>query len=94
MVAHARAAIRGGNFNNTANAGVFYLNLNNAPSNANNNIGFRAATIHEFRPTDGPVYRRLPQCGEMLESWPLPEGKNKKRRRASSSDDDRDAAAC
>jgi|GEM_PF-1976128 hypothetical protein len=36
------AAIRGGNFNNTANAGVFYLNVNNAPSNANNNIGFRA----------------------------------------------------
>lgn len=38
-----RAAIRGGNFNNEANAGVFALNLNNAPSNSNYNIGFRAA---------------------------------------------------
>jgi retron-type reverse transcriptase len=78
MVDYARAAIRGGNFNNTTNAGAFYLNLNNAPSNANNNIGFRAATIHEFRPTDGPACRLRPQCGEMLESWPLPEGKKLK----------------
>jgi hypothetical protein len=37
-----RAALRGGNFNNAADAGVFYLNLNNAPSNSNYNIGFRA----------------------------------------------------
>jgi len=37
-----RAALRGGNFNNEANAGVFALNLNNAPSNSNYNIGFRA----------------------------------------------------
>lgn len=42
---NVRAAIRGGNFNNGANAGVFYLNLNNAPSNANYNIGFRAAKL-------------------------------------------------
>jgi len=40
-----RAAIRGGNFNNAANAGVFALNLNNAPSNSNYNIGFRAAKL-------------------------------------------------
>ena len=39
------AAIRGGNFNNTGNAGVFALNLNNAPSNANYNIGFRACKV-------------------------------------------------
>ena len=45
-----RAAIRGGNFNNGANAGVFYLNLNNAPSNANYNIGFRACKAQDFRP--------------------------------------------
>jgi hypothetical protein len=39
-----RAAIRGGNWNNGSNArsGVA-LNLNNLPSNVNNNIGFRAA---------------------------------------------------
>lgn len=33
--------IRGGNWNNGANAGVFYLNLNNARSNSNTNIGAR-----------------------------------------------------
>ena len=34
---------RGGNWNNGSNAGVFYLNGNNSRSNANTNIGFRAA---------------------------------------------------
>jgi hypothetical protein len=48
-----RAAIRGGNFNNTANAGVFALNLNNAPSNSNYNIGFRAAKQEIPRQTAG-----------------------------------------
>ena len=45
-----RAAYRGGNFNNAADAGVFALNLNNAPSNANYNIGFRACKAQDFRP--------------------------------------------
>ena len=36
-------AIRGGNWNNTSNAGVFNLNLNNPRSNTNDNNGFRAA---------------------------------------------------
>lgn len=35
--------IRGGNWNNGANSGLFTLNLNNAPSNVNTNIGFRCA---------------------------------------------------
>jgi len=35
------AVIRGGNWDNTGNAGPFCANLNNAPSNVNNNIGFR-----------------------------------------------------
>lgn len=35
--------IRGGNWNNQANAGVFNLNVNNVRSYANWNIGFRAA---------------------------------------------------
>lgn len=39
----ARAFIRGGNWNNTSNAGVLTLNLNNSPSNTNTNIGFRVA---------------------------------------------------
>ena len=37
--------LRGGNWNNQANAGVFELNLNNARTNANGNIGFRAAFL-------------------------------------------------
>lgn len=36
-----RVAHVGGNANNKANAGVFYLNANNASSNANRNIGTR-----------------------------------------------------
>ena len=35
------AAIRGGNWNNGTEAGAFNLNLNNGPSNRNNNIGLR-----------------------------------------------------
>jgi len=38
-----RAAIRGGGWGNGSNAGVFSLNLNNAPSIVNNNVGFRGA---------------------------------------------------
>lgn len=34
---------RGGNWNNTSNAGVFSLNLNNGPANTNSNIGFRCS---------------------------------------------------
>lgn len=38
-----RLPIRGGNWNNGANAGLGCLNLNNSRANANNNIGFRPA---------------------------------------------------
>jgi len=37
------AAYNGGNWSNGANAGLLYLNVNNAPSNANTNIGARLA---------------------------------------------------
>jgi hypothetical protein len=37
------AFLRGGNWNNTSNAGVFTLNLNNGPANTNTNIGFRCS---------------------------------------------------
>jgi len=42
--------IRGGNWNNEANAGAFTLNLNNDVSNQNNNIGLRCAQYfsHSF----------------------------------------------
>ena len=44
-----RAVIRGGNWNNGANAGPFYANLNNGPSNVNNNIGFRCCNSLQAR---------------------------------------------
>lgn len=40
---HLRCLIRGGNWNNGGNAGVFNSNLNNPRSNANGNIGGRSA---------------------------------------------------
>ena len=36
-------AYYGGNYGNGSNAGLFYLNVNNAASNANSNIGGRLA---------------------------------------------------
>lgn len=41
---HERLPIRGGNWNNGSRAGVFALNLNNARSNSNTNIGCRPAS--------------------------------------------------
>ncbi|NCC35269.1 MAG: hypothetical protein EOM24_25150 [Chloroflexia bacterium] len=35
--------ISGGNWNNTSNAGVWALNLNNNRTNSNDNVGLRAA---------------------------------------------------
>lgn len=40
--------ICGGNWNNTANAGVFARNWNNNRSNDNNNNGFRAADFVSY----------------------------------------------
>ena len=42
------AFLRGGNWNNGANTGLFTLNLNNSPSNSNGNIGFRCALSPKF----------------------------------------------
>jgi len=44
MGCFAAAAIRGGNWNNGTEAGVFAFNVNNAPSNWNTNIGFRSCS--------------------------------------------------
>ena len=38
-------AMRGGNYNNGANAGLFALNLNNLRTNSNGNIGFRPLSL-------------------------------------------------
>ncbi|OQC00393.1 MAG: hypothetical protein BWX80_03435 [Candidatus Hydrogenedentes bacterium ADurb.Bin101] len=40
-----RAAVRGGNFNNTGNAGVFALRLRSTPSDASDSLGFRACKV-------------------------------------------------
>ncbi|GHV32343.1 hypothetical protein FACS18949_02940 [Clostridia bacterium] len=48
---------RGGNWNNGVRAGVFALNLNNARSNVNSNIGFRPALLPN-RPTAAVRYYR------------------------------------
>ncbi|WP_293556578.1 hypothetical protein [Phascolarctobacterium sp.] len=37
--------IRGGNWNNGTNAGVFNCNLNNSRGNTSSNIGFRSALV-------------------------------------------------
>lgn len=45
--------IRGGNWDNGTNDGAFTLNLNNAPSNVNTNIGFRCARYASSAGADG-----------------------------------------
>ena len=52
------ALIAGGNWNNGAEAGVFYANGNNARSNSNNNVGFRAAYPHRQIRQTYWVYRQ------------------------------------
>ncbi|MGO2497791.1 MAG: reverse transcriptase domain-containing protein [Vibrio litoralis] len=49
-----RLPIRGGNWNNTSNAGVAALNLNNDRTNRNTNRGFRPA-LYEARSIDTKV---------------------------------------
>ena len=49
----------GGNYNNGTNAGPFYLNGNNAPSNTNSNLGSRllipVSYTHQTLPTKAKV---------------------------------------
>ena len=67
-------AIAGGNWNNGANAGVFYVNLNNLRSNANGNIGFRSASASNA--TRQKLYPQgdTPSTGgkRIAFPWPLP----------------------
>ncbi len=49
-LASDRAVKRGGNWDNGADAGVFYANLNNAPSDSNSNIGFRCCNNLMIQP--------------------------------------------
>ena len=56
--------IRGGNWNNESNAGVFNLNLNNERTNSNTNIGARPdsdspRTWQQDGGTKGDVFRHF-----------------------------------
>lgn len=44
----ARALFRGGNANNGANAGLFYVNVNNGVGYSNTNIGGRLSTSNRL----------------------------------------------
>ena len=55
--------ISGGNWNNSSNAGVWALNLNNVRGNSNNNVGFRADSVsprsrRRQGGTEGDAFRR------------------------------------
>ncbi len=58
----------GGNWNYGSQNGLFNLNLNNAASNSNNNIGGRIAKDHiaRSRGLKGPVTARIPLGGDVL----------------------------
>lgn len=57
--------IRGGNWNNGTNAGVFNCNLNNSRGNTSSNIGFRSALVVTLvRSTQGK--RKTTQRGIFL----------------------------
>lgn len=62
QVIYVRAFRRGGNWNNTSNAGVLALNLNNTPSNTNTNIGFRVGRDNE----NGPICIRIAEASVPL----------------------------
>jgi len=47
------APIAGGNWNNSSNAGVWALNVNNSRTNSNNNVGSRAVIWSTLRPSRG-----------------------------------------
>jgi len=58
--------ISGSNWNDSSDAGVWYLNLNNVRSNSNNNVGFRADSVsphglNSRSGTKGDAFRRVVQ---------------------------------
>jgi len=63
---HERLPIRGGNWNNGSRAGAFALNLNNARSNANTNIGFRPASGDRQKALAYGLLHRAPSKGSAI----------------------------
>ena len=68
--------IAAGNWNNSSNAGVWALNLNNARGNSNNNVGLRADSKPQ-RPQlgqsgiKGGAFRRVAQATAKSECFRL-----------------------
>lgn len=79
---HERLPIRGGNWNNGSLAGVFALNLNNARSNANTNIGCRPASGDRQKTTAYGLTRRAPSKGSAVLGQ-APKNMNRPGRRSS-----------
>jgi len=79
---HERMPIRGGNWNNGSRAGVFALNLNNARSNANTNIGFRPASGDRQTITPYGAGSRAPSKGPAILGQ-APKNMNRPGRRSS-----------
>jgi retron-type reverse transcriptase len=74
-----RLPLRGGNWNNAADAGVFALNLNNARTDANSNIGFRPALGERQKlPAHGPASSATSKGPAVLGR--VPEDMNRRRR--------------
>lgn len=78
---HERLPIRGGNWNNGSNAGVFALNLNNSRSNANSNIGFRPALGDRQKARAHGRGHRTPSKGPALRGQ-VPKNMNRPGRRS------------
>jgi len=68
--------IAAGNWNNSSSAGPWALNLNNARSNTNNNVGFRADSIPRRLQAGqsgikGDAFRRVAQATAKSECFRL-----------------------
>ena len=63
------ALLRGGNWNNSTNAGGWTVNGNNSPRNANSNIGFRCCSKPPYR-ADARGIRSARRSRERLDPTP------------------------
>jgi hypothetical protein len=65
---HWGEAYYGGNYGNGSNAGLFYLNVNNAASNANTNVGGRLANDYRQKASGPRVYVQRASFGAPLQT--------------------------
>lgn len=64
-------ACNGGNWSNGANAGLLYLNVNNAASNANSNIGARLANDNGQKPSGSWAAGQCTSFGAAVQTLPI-----------------------